>query len=206
MKSPTVLRALLAAALPLASCADLAKDYPERRYHDVETARGAAVREKAPLTVLEVEHLDISQRFESSEIVRRTGDLTWEADYYDVLFVPPAAMVTEETRKWLLASGLFEHVVDVSSLAEATHVLEGNVTALYGDLRSEPRAAIEVQFVLLDRRVEPPAIVHSATYSESVAVENGAAAAIVGGWTRGLEAILSRLEDDLSRAPLAAAK
>jgi len=194
--------------LLLASCG-LTKEYAVRRYHGVETDRAASgappARPTAAGTVLEVQRLEVAESFEGVEIVRRTGEHTWEPDFYDVFFVPPGAMLTGETRRWIAESGLFGNVVDVSSLAEATHVLEGNVTALYGDLRDgESKAVLEIQFVLLDQRVEPPGIAWSGTFAESIVVANDSAAALVAGWSEGLAKILGRLEEDLSRVKLAA--
>lgn len=186
--------------LAFAGCFDFAKEYPERRYHDVTAARSGAARAGAAGTVLKVRRFRISPRFEGTELVRRTGESGWEQDYYHVFFVPPAAMMTEEAKRWIAASGLFASVVDFASYAEATHVLEGNVSALYGDARGAPKAVLELQVFLLDDRVAPPSVMFQKDYKRSVDVADAGAESMVGGWSRALGEILTELEGDLAGA------
>ncbi len=200
--NPSAPVAAAIALLFLASCAGLSKTYPERRFFDVRAAREGAPRDPAPATVLEIARFSVSPRYESTEIVRRTGDLAFESDYYDVFFVPPDAMATDEARNWLSRSGVFERVVDASSRAEETHLLEGNIAALYGDVRdgASPRAVFELQVLLLDRRADPPAVLVGKTYERSLPVADGTAGELAKGWSRALTEILGEVEEDAARA------
>jgi uncharacterized lipoprotein YmbA len=196
-------RILFAAALALAEsgCINLTKDFPDRRFWSIHATRPAGEGAPAAGTVLKVRPLQVGARFAVTELVFRTGDNEYESDFYNAWFVPPRDNLTEETRSWVQQAGVFGEVVDVSSLAQATHVLEGRVTRLHGDERGEgARAVIEIRFFLLDDRANPPGIVMSKTYLEETPVAGSEAVVLVEGWNAGLAKILGALEADLRGA------
>jgi cholesterol transport system auxiliary component len=186
----------------LAGCIDLAKPYPERKAWVLKAERSGPPAVTATGTVLKVRRFKVSPRCDGVEFVLRRGDLHFESDFYNIFFETPAAMVTEEAKGWIAASKRFGHVVDFSSHVEATHVLEGNVVALYGDLRAAPKAVLEAQFFLIDDRVTPPAIVLSRTYAKSVDAPDGGAEALAKGWNGALAQALEAFEADLAKVKI----
>jgi len=103
----------------------------------------------SPATLL-VRRMQVSQRVSSRELVYRTGESAWSADFYNLFFVLPADMLTQDLRTWLSSSGLFANVVDPSSLLLPGYILEGNVSGLHGDFAAKPAQAVaEMQFLLL---------------------------------------------------------
>ncbi|MHC4520645.1 MAG: hypothetical protein ACYTAS_18800, partial [Planctomycetota bacterium] len=87
------------------------------------------------------------------------------------------------------------------SVIEPTHVLEGNVLALYGDLREQasPRAVMEIRVFLIVHAPAQPEIVFTRDYQVSHNVEARTPEALVAAFNRCLEQILNDLEEDVRR-------
>jgi hypothetical protein len=116
------------------------------------TRPGAAVVARGD-GVLEVRRFSIDAEFAHRGLVYRTGDYTFERDAYREFLVSPAQMITERTRNWLSLSGLFDQVLVPGSRLRPTLTLEGNVVALYADVRQAeaPTAVVELRcFVIAD--------------------------------------------------------
>lgn len=192
---------MLALLIGAAGCVDLKASYPEKRFYTLEAARTAPARSGPEGSVLRVRRFACSRLFEGSELVARTGDSEYDSDFYNVFFVPPASQVTEQAQRWLGASKLFGTVVGTGSSVAETHILEGNVIALYGDRRNAaaPLAVLEVQFMLLGVSADPAAVLHQKSYRQEVALTKDGAEGLVRGWSEGLSKILSALEEDLSK-------
>jgi ABC-type uncharacterized transport system auxiliary subunit len=197
---------LLAAAVALGGCVDPTGSYPERRFYTVEAVREGAPREPARGSVLKVRPFRVSRAYEGRELVYRLDEQSYESDFYNAFFVDPASMLTQAVRGWLADARQFEHVVPTDSYLQATHVLEGNLTALYGDFRDRerPAACLEIQIVLLDDTEQPPRIVLHRTYRELVELEDESPAALVTGFGTSLSRALTALEEDIVAAGLSA--
>jgi len=196
-----VKHAWILALLAVSGCVDLKASYPDRRFYTLEASRTGALRSPAPGTVLRVRRLTASKLCDGSELVTRTGESTYETDFYNVFFVPPAMQVGEQTQRWLSGAGLFGSVVGTGSSLPETHVLEGNLVALHGDLTHGDMAAavIELQFMLVRVTSDPPVLQSQKTYRQVVLVPDAQPAGMVKGWTEGLTKILAALEEDLSK-------
>ena len=194
--------ALILLVIPLAGCGiDLKQSYPDRRYYDLHVVRPASKPAPAERSVLKVRRLRISPRCEGAGLVTRTGESTFESNYYHLFFSPPASMLTEEARTWLAGAGLFGNVVDFGSTVDATHLVEGSVAALHGDVRPglPPRAVIELQLFLIDQRPSPPTVAFRKDYRREIPVASPAPADLVKGWTEALAQIFAEFEADLAK-------
>lgn len=151
--------ALALAMLLLGSCVKLERQPVDKHFYALEVARPGAAGGAAdgaalsPATLL-VRRMQVSPRVAGRELVYRTAQSAWTADYYNLFFVAPADMLTQDLRAWLGASGLFAHVVDPSSLVQPGYILEGNVSALNGDFapgaeKGPALAVAEMQFLLI---------------------------------------------------------
>lgn len=182
-------------------CVDLKAAYPDRKFYTVEAPRNAEARPSAAGTVLRVRRFSASKMADGAELLTRTGDSTWETDFYNVLFVPPAQQLGEQTHRWLTESKLYPLVVGAGSVIPETHTLEGNVVSMYGDYRKpeSPVAVLELQFLLVRVSTDPPAAMAQKTYKQAVAIPKAEPEALVKGWSEGLSRILQALEADLAR-------
>jgi len=141
--------------LLLGSCVKLEQQPVDKRFYALEVARpGAALTAPASPATLLVRRVQVSQRVAGRELVYRTGESAWTADFYNLFFVNPADMLTQDLRTWLGSAGLFANVVDPSSLILPEYILEGNVSGLHGDFapgsgKGPAQAVAEMQFLLL---------------------------------------------------------
>lgn len=203
--------ALAILCLLAASCVKLERQAPEKHLWALEVERpavAAAVGE-APQAAsghtLLVRRLQVSPRVSGRELVYRTAVSAWTADYYNQFFVAPADMLTQDLRTWLAGAGLYANVVDPGSLAPAQLVLEGNVTALYGDLSARPaRAVAEMQFLLLDARGDERRVLLTRAYSRGAPMQGNTPQELVAALRQAVAGIYSDLEADLRKAVPAA--
>lgn len=187
--------------LAAAGCVDLKAAYPDRRFYTVEASRTGAERATSPQSVLRVRRFNASKMCDGNELVTRTADAVYESDFYNVLFVPPAQQVQEQTAHWLSRSKLYGLVVGAGSSVPDTHTLEGNLVSLHGDYRKpgSPLAVIEVQFLLVKVTGEPAAAMAQRSYRQEIALPDQEPGSLVKGWSEGLGKILGALEADLAR-------
>jgi hypothetical protein len=151
--------------------------------------------------VLEVDRFTIETAFAAKSLVYRTGDLQYQTDYYNEFLVAPALMITEETRNWLSRCGLFVRVSGPAARASPTHVLEGNVVELYGDLRNKnaPVAVMQIRlFVSRFASEGHPVLIYGRDYSATSPLESRDPTGLVDAYSRCLQKILTDLQKDLA--------
>ena len=180
-------------------CINLEKDFPEKRFFILDASRNEDISSSDTEKVLTVRRFRVSPRYEGKGLVYRLKELSYESDYYNEFFILPASMFTEEIRKRLAGSGLFKHVLDPSSLLDSTYILEGAVTALYGDYRvsTAPKAVMEIQFFLLHETDSNPKIIFQSQYLKEEPFKNNTPDALVKSWNAVFNQILTEFETDL---------
>ena len=185
--------------LTLTGCATLEKNYPERNYYILNVSNKDQNSPPVLGTVLEVRRFEISPSFASREFVYRNGDLSYKSDFYNQFFRPPGQLITEQVRKWLSESSRFKYVVDSSNNVEANYILEGNVSEVFGDLRTPNtlKAVMGIQFFLTEETSTNPKIVFENYYRREVVLSSNSAEELVKGWNKALEQILTDLQGDL---------
>ena len=109
MKDGSVLRHWALALLVLcAACVGIERGYPDRRYFVLEVP--AKVNPSNPTSgeTLQVSNIRVSPRYADRGFVYRTSESAYESDFYHQFLVPPAALMTEEIRKGLIAAEVFQ--------------------------------------------------------------------------------------------------
>ena len=190
----------------LGSCVSLTKSFPDKHYYALDVTRHGEPGVPVSGAVLDVRGLFVSPSFEGKELVYRTGDTRYESDFYNTWFLSPSAMLTQQMQNWLRNARLFEHVVTTPSYMDATYILEGTVTALYGDYRQQGghKAVVGLDIVLIEEISARPAIVFQRDYQQKVELTVTSPDALTRGWNQGLEQIFMALEADLRRVDLKA--
>ena len=185
--------------LVLSGCVSLAKSFPDKHYYALDVTRQGEPGVPVPGAVLDVRGLVVSPRFEGKELVYRTGETRYESDFYHAWFVSPSAMLTQQVQNWLRHSQLFESVVATSSYLDATHILEGTVTALYGDYRQqgEQKAVVGMHIVLIEDNSTRATSLFQRDYHQMVELTETSPDELTRGWNQGLQQILMTLEEDL---------
>ena len=130
-----ILVALTFAALVMSGClGGLKQAPPSQRFYVLKASRqDAPVSSFQADANLKVRDLRVSPDFAGRELTYRTGESSYEADYYNLFLIAPSQMITQTARRWFHDSGLFRHVTIPGSDVGAEYILEGAVTSLYGD-------------------------------------------------------------------------
>ena len=185
-------------------CVQLAKSFPEKHYYAIELSPQNERTAPTIGSVLKIRKLRVAPQFEGKELVYRTNEVQFESDFYNEWFIQPNAMLTQQLQNWLVYEGPFQYVVDASSALEATHILEGVVTGLYGDYRDQgrPKAIVEVQMVLIKDRPSGEEILFRREYSEKVHVPEQSPDALTKGWTEGFRQLFTALAKDIQKVDL----
>ena len=183
-------------------CPNVNKPYPERTFFLFELTPPTQNVTQIKGTSLDVNRFTISPRSQGREFIYRTTDLEYKSDFYNQFFRPPDNIITEAVREWINQSGLFEDVLTPASQALPEYVIEGNVIELYGDYRDESaaKAVMQIQLFLLrtSQHGSGPDILMSKTYESEQSIGAESPNALMNGWNRTLENILSEFLYDLS--------
>ena len=169
-----------------------------QRHFLLEPSRNIPQQKTAKNIILDIKSFNIDRPFSAKSFVYRKSQAEYETDFYNQFLISPDDMITEKTRIWLTRSGLFKSVLEPGSYASPTHVLEGNIMALYGDFRdmANPKAAMSIRFFvikLLDKDT-----VFGKTYDAQSKVESKNAESLVKAFDECLANILANLENDLN--------
>lgn len=188
----------------LGGCSGIQSPAVEKSYYSLSVTHPGSTVSVGSEAILRVHKLRIAPEYRKKNLVYRTGDVGYKADFYNEFFIAPELMMTKNVREWLAKSGLFQHVVDSISGAESWYVLEGMITSLYGDYRDAKAslAVMEVQFFLMKEVPAFSEIVFKKTYTEKLPIKDRSPENLVKGWNKGLEKILKNFEKDLGNVKL----
>jgi uncharacterized lipoprotein YmbA len=187
-----------------ASCSSISRPYPEKSFFAVDAGPTPAAAKAPGEGALRVRRLRVARPYDGLTFVYKTGASEFRTDYYNGFIAAPEALLTSETIRWLAAAGPFASVVDVASSAPSRYALEGNVTALCGDLTDPkaPKAILEVRFFLLDESGAEAAVKFQKAYAVSAPAAGDKPAELAAAWGQALRQILSALAADLAKADL----
>lgn len=181
-------------------CVKLERPSLDRKYFTIDVKRGSDLEYSGNSDQnLIVRRLKVSPRYEDRDLVYRTGENSFEADYYNAFFISPASMLTQELRVWLGKAGLFPNVLGPDSMGSGDLLLEGVVNSIYGDYAGDSNAAvIEMQFFLLDNSNPDLPIIYSRNFSKRIAVSSTGADDLVRALNKGVKEIFVELESDIA--------
>jgi cholesterol transport system auxiliary component len=193
--------------LPLCACLLLSgygcyRQAEDARYFLLEVQRDGNPQTLSKDGILTVRPFSLSPGYHPKELTYRTGDFQYESDYYNRFITDAGRQIAEQTRRWLSDSGLFAHVVPPGSTMSATHLLEGNITRLYGDFRDKnnAQAVVEITFYLLDIKNRNPEILFHETMNITTAVSENKVELLIEAYNAGLTKILTQLERKLAQS------
>ncbi|MBW2145566.1 MAG: hypothetical protein JRG73_00850 [Deltaproteobacteria bacterium] len=210
MMEQRILSSLYVAAFALffffTGCLSVERSYPEKRYYIIDVPRRADVSPPETGAFLRIRKFRVSPLYEGKGFVYFKGNMGYESDFYNEFFISPGALLNEQVRQWLAGSGLFQYVVDSPSHVESTYILEGSVTALYGDYSESrsPKAVLEMRFYLIKDVSARSEIVFQKQYRQEIPLKGLSPEALVKGWNEALLKILIDFENDLREKALKA--
>jgi ABC-type uncharacterized transport system auxiliary subunit len=203
MKNSYRLLATAGLALALAAgCVSLKREYPQRKLYSLGAGRAGSLGAPETGPTVRIQPFRASSGLESTEFVYRTGESSYETDFYYAFFTFPADQVQSAAVRWLKDSGKARVVLGRMSSVRPDYVVEGNLSGLHGDFRDKekPQAVIEAELLLIDNRPLEPLLLFGRTYRQSKPIGSATPDALVKGWEEGLSEILAAFEKDFSAA------
>lgn len=141
--------------------------------------------------------------FEGKGFVYRTSDLGYKVDFYNEFLTAPRTLIAGQLQAWLGTAKVFRAVLPPGIASEATHTLDGNVSALYGDFRipAAPKAVVEIEIFVTSDRGAADVVFHR-SYRQEISIAERLPEALAKGWSLALEKIFTTLEADMATAQL----
>lgn len=194
----TALLTLISTVL-LTGCITSSNVYPDKNFYVLEVSRDIQPFEKISDLTVEVRGFSSPSLKSGNEFVYRYPDGEYKSDYYNVFFVKPARMVTEQTNNWISNSGLFSSVVNPENAYDTGLIIEGNIAKLYADFSGNGTLSVmEIKFFINKIKKGKYITVFNKSYEKEVKVDNRSPETIVKGWNTALEQILSEFEKDIA--------
>lgn len=180
-------------------CLDVRKKYVERRQFLLEADHPQNIQHKRTDITLEVRTPVAADKFDTSQLVYKVGQASYETDFYNEFFISTGPMLGDEIHTWLDESGIFKAVVGASSKIIPDKHLETKIIRLYGDFSGdEPAAEMKIQFLVIDSTGEKEIIEFNKTYSCRQPLESNEVERLILAYNMCLEKILAELEGSLA--------
>ena len=151
--------------------------------------------------VLEIDNTAIAPQFSGIYFVYRTSSTHYLTDHYHYFFNPPAQQINQIVTNYLGNTGLFNYVTNDDDYEHAHYTLHTKILDLYADYRNrqKPKGIITIQFTLFQHSKLETKIVMNKTFRETIPLQAKNSDALINAWNQGLENILKKLTQNLSR-------
>lgn len=182
-----------------AGCVDLSRPALAKHYYLLETSPKPSDAPPAHASAIRVTGVEVAAPFSEKALVYRLDQERYESDFYNEYFVAPRAMITSKLVEWLRMRRVFTTTLSPSSTLDAPYAIEGQVTALYGDLRDKAKIAgvFGMQVFVTDASNPDKRIVMEHMCNQQVPVPDRSADAISKGLSQALQQCLAEIEGDL---------
>jgi ABC-type uncharacterized transport system auxiliary subunit len=194
---------VLLAAVALAGCG-LSRPAVESTQYLLSATRDAPAAQTSKPVALKVRPLRAAELYERREFLYRVDGQRVLSDFYNEFAERPDAMITSAVIGWLKSAKLFTAVVEPGVPADAPYILDGSVSALYGDLQDprKPAAVMSIQFYVVRAGSASMEVVLDRTLQQRVEVKAGTPQALAQGYNEALARILAELERELAALEL----
>jgi cholesterol transport system auxiliary component len=137
--------------------------------------------------------------FADRYLTYRTGETSYEQDFYNQLMTSPAGMVHDQALIWLKGSRRVSSILPADLAVSPDRVIDGKLLELYGDYRREesPKAVLKIQFTISNVDMGTPRILFQKVYSAEIPMTRPSPKELTEGWNTGLGRIMAEFENAL---------
>lgn len=181
------------------SCLNTQSIYPEKKYYLLETVQPTISTKVTPREVLRIAKFRMSPAFTGKGFIYKKNEITYDTDFYNEFLVSPDIMLAEVVRKWFDSSGLFKRVTCSPGHFKEKFILEGAVTAMYGDYSNKktPIAVLNIQFFLIKDSGLSYHMILRKNYNKQIIVKTNKTNSLVKGWNQLLTEMLSDFQSEI---------
>jgi len=194
------LNIIIAICLLCAGC--LSVSYPKRQQYMLNVHPAARITRPAKNTILNIDDASIAPQFAGNTFVYRTTNARYLTDYYNLFFIPPAQQISQLLMKYLMKTGIYEHIDTPDSLLKANYILNTNILALYADYRhsANPKAVVSIQFTYyhIDKN-NTPKLVFDKVFTQAIPLKAKDSFSLIYGWNKGIQRIFYQVSRDLKQ-------
>ncbi|MBX9705848.1 MAG: ABC-type transport auxiliary lipoprotein family protein [Gammaproteobacteria bacterium] len=191
---------LMLTAMSLSGC------IPQAAPLDQKTYMLDAKYQGAPATsynaVLQVNNTTIAEAFADNQFVYRTSDSSYQKDFYNLFFVPPAQQIEELLTSAVDKAQLFTDIEQPGTVMAINYVLKSNVDTLYADYRDakNPQGVISITTSLYYNSNKGPQRIFSKSYKQSSPINPENSDGLMKAWNADLTVILTQVIGDMKHA------
>jgi len=183
----------------MTSCLNTQSIYPEKKYYLLETIQRPVPAKVTPREVLRIAKFRMSPAFTGKGFIYKKNKITYDTDFYNEFLVSPDIMLAEIVRKWFDSTGLFMRVTSSPGHFKEKFILEGAVTAMYGDYsdKKRPLAVLNIQFFLIEDTGLSYKMILRKNYTKKIILDTHKTSSLVTGWNQLMTDMLSDFQSDL---------
>ncbi len=201
IKNSIMFQCLILCILVFSGCVSvgLQKAAPDIKTYSLElNAPHQAAASNAPVSV-RVNAFSAVPFFNDRYLAYRSGETTYEQDFYNQLITAPAKLIQDEVAVWLKGSPLVAVVVTPSMVTAADYAVDGRVIELSGDYRSEssPKAVVKIQMTVSGGHAGANTVLSQKIYVAEIPMKQISPVVLTEGWSQGLGQIMTGFEADL---------
>lgn len=185
-------------SLLLVSCS-LSRPATERRSYLLQSAPDSMAPGPFPASI-RIAPVTVSPAFEGKCFIYRTGEQSFETDFYNEFLIAPRSMMTGYLINWLQARGLFKEVHTTGTYRRADFLLDSHINAIYGDFRTpaSPTATVEIRWTLSSQGNNGAhEQLLARTLREKISLAEPSAEALAMAYDTALYRIMQQLEQDM---------
>lgn len=190
----------LLALLVIPGCVSLKREPPRKRMFGLEAVRPVDLRMGAEGIGLQIRTALIALPYDSRGFVYRMADGTWQEDFHNEFFMPPAVLLTEQVRRFMVGMPGAPRIVEAGTREKATCILYIRVNELFGDYphKGSRHGVLEMEFAIDAAEPSADVVWFERSYRREIPFEDSGADGLVAAWNTALEEILTELVGDLN--------
>jgi len=189
---------LLISLLVFPGCVNLKRKYPDVRTYSLELADQNHLAYSGQPVTARLNLFKSAPAYTDLYLVYRSGETTYESDFYNQFMSLPMQMIEDQMQAWLQGSPLFKFVLPPANAAISDFTIDGRLLELYADYRDtkNPKAVLKLQLTVNDSKPQIPVVAFQKIYSQAIPMKAVSANALVEGWNKALEQVVNDFEQD----------
>ncbi|HOW58330.1 MAG TPA: hypothetical protein PLO78_01245 [Candidatus Omnitrophota bacterium] len=177
---------------------DLKKPYPDVRTYSLDVSSQGHVPYAGSTVSLRFNTFSAVPQAADRYLAYRTGETTFESDFYNQFITAPAELIQDQAAAWLKSSPLVKYILKAGETSSLSYIVDGTLLDLYGDYRNvnAPKAVLRLKLTV-SKTGDTAGVVWQKIYAQEVSMSHISPLILTEGWNKGLCQIVADFENDL---------